>query len=494
MPSLAKISKTLEDIESKIAQVRQKKFLCSFDKHNNFFISFKDGRTYRLPFIRFRPYQKDIHDQLFVKDKHKILLCWPRRSGKEFVSWSVILQEALINPGLYLLVYPTNVIAKSVLWEGGIIHNEGQFVPFLKMIPSQLIASINNQELKIKLVNGSIIWMMGSDINIDRLRGTNPRLIVFSEFAFQDPRVYQIMRPVLVQNKGKVILQSTFNGMNHFYQLYERVKNDPSWYCKIESITTLLDENGQRYITDEMIEQERKDGMPEYLIQQEYYGNVILNEETRYFALALKEIHESNRLIDNLIIPYAPLYTAWDLGKNDTNAIIFFQVKRVENYMRSYIVGYLENNNKGFSFYINEIRQFAARYSLPVRYHFLPHDGRNQIMTTDKPKSAADFLHEMGEVCITVQRPKEKILGIEAVRRRLYFCDFNKENTGRLIDCLSNYSKEFDDKMGRYKDNPIHDWASHGTDAFQTMAFALDAGMVGENKSNISYYNEHAAL
>ena len=69
-------------------------------------------------------------------------------------------------------------------------------------------------------------------------------------------------------------------------------------------------------------------------------------------------------------------------------------------------------------------------------------------------------------------------------------CDFNKENTVRLIDCLSNYSKEFDDKMGTYKNRPLHNWASHGVDAFQTMTLALDADMISDRVYETIYYNQ----
>ena len=64
---------------------------------------------------------------------------------------------------------------------------------------------------------------------------------------------------------------------------------------------------------------------------------------------------------------------------------------------------------------------------------------------------------------------------------------FNEENTVRLIDCLSNYEKEFDDKMGKFKDTPVHDWSSHGVKSYQTMVLALDAEMINETTYDVLY-------
>ena len=97
-------------------------------------------------------------------------------------------------------------------------------------------------------------------------------------------------------------------------------------------------------------------------------------------------------------------------------------------------------------------------------------------------------MREMGENAFIVPRPTSKENAIEAMRRKLYICVFNKENTPRLIDCLSNYSKEFDSKMGTYKNRPLHNWASHGVESFQTMTLALDGDMISDRPYETVYY------
>jgi len=458
------------------------------DEKANLLIEYEDGQVDQLPYVPFRVYQEEVAVELFLNGMKRFLLERPRRSGKEVESWNILIEAAVESPGLYMMVYPNNVRGRAVLWDGAILMPDGQSVKFLDMIPTRLMQSKpNNTEMKVKLVNGSVIWVVGSDIDPNKLRGTNARGIVYAEFAFQDPRVFWIMLPSLRQNGGWLIAQSTFDGMNHFYQMIENNKDDPLWYTRVDSIVNLVDENGNRYITDEMIEEDRRGGMPEYLIQQEYYGIVQINQETKYFAHAIKEIYENERLISNLLILNSNVYAAYDIGINDCTAIVLFQVRRVDSYLKPSIIGYIENNNRDLAFYVMEVRRFCIRYNLVLKDHFIPHDGQKRDFNTGK--NTIDFMQEMGESAFIVPRPTSKENAIEAMRRKLYVCDFNKENTQRLIDCLSNYSKEFDDKLGTYKNKPLHNWASHGVDAFQTMTLALDGDMISDRPYETVYYS-----
>lgn len=477
----------LREINEKGRQLLAAQYTWTRDKDANLYLAFKDGMEVKLPYIPFRPYQIDVAKKLFLEDIKRQLHEWPRRAGKEVVTWNLILQAAITAPGLYMMVYPTNVRARAVLWDGAILMPDGESVRFLDMIPKRLFSNLNKQEMKITLANDSIIWIVGSDIDVNKLRGTNPRGIVYAEFAFQDPRVCYIMLPALRQNGGWMIGQSTFDGMNHFYQMIENNKDDPLWYCRVDSIETLIDENGNRYISDAMVEEDRRAGMPEYLIQQEYYGVVQINQETKYFAHEIKHIFENNKIIPQLFLPNAPVYTAWDLGINDACAISIFQLKRVDGYLKPVIIGYIEGNNRNLAHYIGEIRRFVVKYNLVLKEHYIPHDGQKRDFNTGK--NTIDFLMEMGERGLIVPRPTDKKNAIESMRRKLYTTEFNKENTQRLIDCLSNYSKEFDDKMGTYKSKPIHDWSSHGVESYQTMCLALDGDMISDRSYELVYYS-----
>ena len=52
-------------------------------------------------------------------------------------------------------------------------------------------------------------------------------------------------------------------------------------------------------------------------------------------------------------------------------------------------------------------------------------------------------------------------------------CYFDAGNCADGIDALSNYRREWVDKLGQLSAQPLHDWASHGADAFGEMALTV---------------------
>lgn len=457
------------------------RFQCRRDDKYNLILEYSNDEVFQIPYLPFRPYQIETQEKLWKEKYKKILRVLPRRAGKEYESWNLLVQAAIEQPGIYMMIYPTNVRARMVLWKGAIMTPDGGNLKFLDMIPKKLIVSKNNQEMTIELVNGSVIYILGSDIDPDKLRGTNARGIVISEFAYCDPRVMYILMPILRQNGGWLILQTTFNGMNHAYTLYQNVKDNPSWFVRVESVESLRDENGDRYITEEMIEEDRKSGMPEYLIQQEYYSVVTLNEETMYFAVPMKYLYENDRIIADLYVPNSPVYGFWDIGRNDNNFIVLAQMFRGD----PIVIGVIENRNKTPDFYFDEARRFVAKRGLTIKSHFAPHDGEKRDYNSGM--NIVDIANQLGETIYIVERPKAKINAINQMRKMIYRTRFNKENTQRLIDCLSNYTKEFDEKNNIYKDQPVHNWTSHGVDAYQSMTLAIDANMINERPLAVIY-------
>ena len=248
---------------------------------------------------------------------------------------------------------------------------------------------------------------------------------------------------------------------------------------------SLVDENGNRYITDEMIDEDRKSGMPEHLIQQEYYSVVQLNEESIYFALQIKYLEENNRIMPALYTPNKMVFSAWDKGRNDSNVVLMFQLN---NRNDPDLIDCFESNNRLPDYYFDEIRRRATRLGLHVRAHFIPHDGINRDYNTGK--NTVDAGQENGETVIIVPRPTRKIDAIQQSRKMLYRSRINADKCGRLIDALSNYSKEFDEKIGIYKDEPLHNWCSHWADAYQTLALAIDANLVPSVVRDVIYYNK----
>jgi hypothetical protein len=52
-------------------------------------------------------------------------------------------------------------------------------------------------------------------------------------------------------------------------------------------------------------------------------------------------------------------------------------------------------------------------------------------------------------------------------------CWFDRARTERARECLAHYHRDFNDKMGVFRDAPVHDWSSHGADALRTLAMGI---------------------
>lgn len=67
--------------------------------------------------------------------------------------------------------------------------------------------------------------------------------MVFSEYAFQNPTAWEVMRPILAENGGWAIFNSTPNGKNHFYELYNMGCANENWYTQKLGVDDTFDED-----------------------------------------------------------------------------------------------------------------------------------------------------------------------------------------------------------------------------------------------------------
>jgi hypothetical protein len=212
---------------------------------------------------RFKPrdYQESFLQELDLGKKRAVIV-WHRRSGKDKVCFNYMVRNAMEKVGTYFYMLPTRVQAKQVIWDN--IDNDG--FKMLDHIPKEAVKAINGTELKIELVNGSVIQLVPADEFSERGIGTNPIGVVFSEYSVTSPKAWNYLRPILLVNGGWVIFNFTPRGMNHAYNILQIAKNNPNeWFSQVLTV------NDTNIITPDQIDSERREGMPEELIQQEYY-------------------------------------------------------------------------------------------------------------------------------------------------------------------------------------------------------------------------------
>lgn len=402
-------------------------------------------RDYQLPFLR----AMDSGYKRAVK-------VWHRRAGKEKTDLNYVVKEAVRRVGVYYYFFPTYSQGKKILWDG--IDKDG--FKFIEHFPKTIIKHKNSQEMKLELINGSIFQVVGTD-NIDSVVGTNPIGCVFSEYSLQNPQAWQFMRPILRENGGWAVFNFTPRGENHAYELLQMAEADPQWFTQVLTI------KDTGVLTEQDIEQERKEGMPEEIIQQEYYCSFGAGNLGAYYADLMNNTRDNGRITTIPIEQGLDVYTAWDLGVNDTNAIWFFQIVGKEYR----IIDYYENSGEGLSHYLEILKEKGYSYGT----HYFPHDLAVREYTSGKSREAT-LREEYGMTNYKIL-PKIPVAdGINAVRKLLPYCWFDTEKTKEGIKCLREYRKEFNEKTKTFRPHPLHNWASNGADAFRYLATAIPRG------------------
>jgi len=154
---------------------------------------------------------------------------------------------------------------------------------------------------------------------------------------------------------------------------------------------------------------------------------------------------------------------AYHLGMGDSTCLWVAQLVGKE--VR--LIDFVENHGVGLDWYVNWLKE--NRYERFDQY--LPHDVEVRELGTGK--SRKEVLQEAG-LDITVAPRLSVADGIQAVRRLLPRCWFDKEKTKQGVNALRNYRREHDEKRNVYYEKPLHDWCSHAADSFRYLAITLD--------------------
>lgn len=402
-----------------------------------------------------RPYQKPLWNALEAGASRACVI-WHRRAGKDAVGINWCATKAYQEPGLYWHMLPTYKQGRKIVWEGK--TRDGR--DFLSAFPKELVTRVRDDEMTMWLEGGSVFQVVGTD-DIDRLVGANPRGVVFSEFSLQNPAAWDYVRPILAENGGWALFLYTPRGRNHGYELYQQalrnnVEHGGRWFAQILTV----EDTGA--ISLDAVNEDRASGMPEELIQQEYYCSFNAAMVGAYFGEQMNFLDHERRLTRVPWSPTHPVITGWDLGIGDNTAIWFLQYVGME----PRVIRYHEDHSKGIEHYVNVLR------SLPYVYdeQLVPHDAASRQVGTGK--SVVEILRGFG-FKVRVVPKMSKSDQVQAARSLLPRCVFDSENCEKGIEHLRGYRKEWDSRMRTYRDRPRHDHTSHAADAFQTLAVGL---------------------
>lgn len=422
--------------------------------------------TISLPYeFQPREYQAEDWNALLAPDFKRGVLVIPRRNGKDILCWNALIAKAMQKVGLYYYIAPFYNQVRQIIWEG--FDDTGR--RFMDYIPSEIVKNVTKNDMRIDLVNGSQIKMQGSD-EINRIVGTNPYGIVFTEYSLHKPLAWEYLRPILANNGGWAIFNGTPRGMNHLFDIYQMAQNNLDWHHQYLT----RDDTGIPSL--EAIEADRKAGMPEELIQQEYYCSWMSGSVGAYYASDINRIRSEGRICSVPWEPKLPVHTCWDIGVNDPSAIWFFQMLGLDiNWIDFYT-----SNGVGLPHYIKVLKERPYVYGT----HCVPWD--MAVREFSSGISRRDTAYEDYGIDL-LPMPKLAVEdGIEAVRAILPRSRFDRDKCAEGLMALSHYraSTKGQNKTLSISKNPDpeHDWASHPADGMRYGAI----GILGDYINNES--------
>jgi len=258
-------------------------------------------------------------------------------------------------------------------------------------------------------------------------------------------------------------------------------KDFEEYFSKLETFEHIKLTDGQKrwYVTKRGKNDE--DMLREYpSTPEESFSSSV---EGSYYGSQMKLVYEQQRIRN---VPWDTRYlvdTWWDLGVNDFNVIVFTQ--SIGNEIR--VIDEYHSTGEGLAHYVNFLKTKPYSYGT----HTFPHDVNVQNLDAEG-KTRRQTLIDLGMLNLrTVERTKDVNDDIEAVRKIFSRFYFNESTTPEAVKSLNNYHKEWDDKLGQFKNSPRHDKSSHYADVFRLIARGIKQFMAeigGKEKEKITNF------
>lgn len=220
----------------------------------------------------------------------------------------------------------------------------------------------------------------------------------------------------------------------------------------------LDDQQKNWYIAREKIQKE--DMRREYPSTPEESWEV--SNEGLYYCKQMTAVRAEKRVG---FVPYDEnllVHCFWDLGYNDSTAIWFAQFYKKE--IR--LIDYIEGSGESLAHWIGVVKSKEYIYGKMVG----PHDILVHEYSSGMTRQAS--ARKLGMNFIPAQKT-EIIPGIDAVRSIMNRCFFDEIRCEKGLKALDNYKKEWDERNACWRSHPLHNFASHGSDAFRVLATSL---------------------
>lgn len=408
------------------------------------------------------PHQRELFEAFFSGQYRFFVDNIHRRGGKDATFFSLAWLVAAMTRGNYLYTLPKIGQAKNVIWEGTDLEGRR----WIDVIPKHLLAGINQSERKIYFISGSMLHITGADSILGAHLGSNLRGLFMSEFQRTAPGIWDYLRPIINRSKGFAAFNYTSFGQCHAHRLRVANIDNPNWYCRKLTVSQTRDNEGNYIFSPEQVEEERRSGMDEDLIQQEYYCDDTVAVKGTYFAEKLQKARAEGRIVKYLeVYPGKPVHTSWDIGSRDTNVLWFFQVVGTGESQQFRYLYYHEANYKDIPYYLLLLTNVQSRLGFSsYGHHFLPHDVSQVEWSSQKTRRIK--LLEAG-LRITPVPMLRVIERVQVARSNFDKCWFDEIGCKNGLEALEASRAKYDEKLKAFSSDEVHDWSSHGSAGFQ---------------------------
>lgn len=357
--------------------------------------------------------------------------------------------------GNYAFIAPYYGQAKSVAW------------PYLLHYSEPVRAGqAHETELRVRLFNGSQIRLFGAD-NPDSLRGQGWDGVVLDEYADCRPSLFgAVIRPALADKQGWVTFIGTPRGHTNLYDIW---KGKGIW-AELDFFRLMLKASETNILPASEIA-DMKRSMTEDELAQELECSFEAAIKGSVYGKLIAQAEAAGRITS---VPYDPallVHTAWDIGIGDPTAVWFCQLAGRE----TRLIDYYEASGVDIAHYAGVLKSKGYNYGC----HILPHDAEPKQLSSGR--SIKEVLESLGVVPIEVQPVSRREDGINAARLRIPMAYFDAKRCDRGIEALKLYRYDYDEILGTFKNNPVHDWTSHAADAFRYLCEGLSRGVGGQN-------------
>lgn len=389
-----------------------------------------------------RPYFEPFHNST----KRNKYLVVHRRGGKTVAIGNELIKMALNNtrlypPPRYGYIGPSFSQAKDTIWS--------YLKHYTKPIPG---VKVSESDLQLTLPGGQVIALYPGADAYERMRGLYFDGAALDEYSLlNDDCLESVVWPCLADYEGNCIIAGTSGGDNHFYEEKKKAEADPEdWDVFDIKISETV---GISLKAEEVEKMRRRMGKVKF--EREMENNFEMPVDGAYYE---EEMNDALERITNVPFdPSVPVHTIFDIGIRDTTCVWFVQLVGRE----VHVIDFYQAVNKSLFQILAEIRM-GHRSKYRFGYYVMPHDIKARELTSGRTRF--ETLVEAGYAILVA--PSLSIEdGIEAVRSYLSLCWFDKVRCVEGVRMLKAY------QVGK-NGKPLHNWASHGADAFRMLAIS----------------------